>query len=233
MITPRRSDERGAFDFGWLDTKHTFSFGQYQDPRHMGFGPLRVINEDRVAPAQGFGMHPHRDMEIVSVVVSGTLEHQDSLGHRGQLGPGEVQRITAGRGVRHSEYNPSGSEPVHFLQIWIEPREKGLEPGYAQQRFDPVASRNSLTLLASPDGAEGSISINQDVRLFRTGLEPGKKLRHDFAPGRRGWVQIISGSVSLGGVTLNAGDGASIAQESAVELTGLSSATDVLLFDLP
>lgn len=235
MITRRPSDQRGHFDLGWLDTRHSFSFGDYHDPAHMGWGPLRVLNQDIVAPAQGFGMHPHRDMEILSIVLSGALEHRDSLGSHGVIRPGEVQRITAGSGVRHSEFNHSQSQPVHFLQIWIKPRAQGLPPSYEQRSFPTAASSGAgagWILLASPDGRDGSLVIQQDARVLRAPLATGGTLHHALGQGRRAWVQVIAGSVRAGEVALEAGDGAAILDEPGLTITAQSDA-DVLLLDLP
>jgi redox-sensitive bicupin YhaK (pirin superfamily) len=232
MITVRRSQDRGQYDHGWLDTRHTFSFAGYHDPRHMGFRVLRVINEDRVRPGQGFGTHPHRDMEIVSYVLSGALEHRDSMGNGSTIRPGEVQRMSAGTGVLHSEFNPSASEPVHFLQIWILPERPGLAPGYEQKRFPDEEKRGRLRLLASSDGRDGSVTIHQDARILAAALEDGEEVRHALAPGRHAWVQVTRGEVELGGERLAAGDGAALSGEAAATVRGRSTA-EVLLFDLP
>jgi hypothetical protein len=232
MITVRRSQDRGHYDHGWLDTRHTFSFAEYHDPRHMGFRVLRVINEDRVRPGQGFGTHPHRDMEIVSYVLSGALEHRDSMGNGSTIRPGEVQRMSAGTGVLHSEFNPSASEPVHFLQIWILPERAGLAPGYEQKRFPAEEKRGRLRLLASPDGRDGSVTIHQDARILAAALEDGEEVRHALAPGRHAWVQVTRGEVELAGERLAAGDGAALSGEAAASIRGRSTA-EVLLFDLP
>ena len=213
MITVRRSSERGHFDHGWLDTRHTFSFADYRDPRHMGFRSLRVLNEDRVRPGQGFATHGHRDMEIVSVVLEGALSHRDSMGNGSVIRPGDVQRMTAGTGVRHSEFNPSPSEPVHFLQIWILPDREGLSPGYEQKHVPPEERRDRLRLLASPDGADGSLTVHQDARIYATALGPGAEVRHRIAPGRHAWVQVTGGALDLNGVPLEAGDGAAVSGE--------------------
>jgi quercetin 2,3-dioxygenase len=254
MIAIRRSSERGHFDHGWLDTYHTFSFGDYRDPNHMGFRSLRVINEDRVAPGGGFPMHPHRDMEIITYIVSGTLEHKDSLGGSGTINRGQIQRITAGRGIEHSECNASHADPVHLLQIWIRPQTKGADPSYDQQDLPGFETPNHLHLIASPDGAEsaggagkaggaggagkmGSMTIGQDVSLYACVLETGHQLSHAIAPSRGAWLQLISGSLSIGGShatsseTLNAGDGAAVSDEPGLDLTALQSA-EFLLFDL-
>jgi redox-sensitive bicupin YhaK (pirin superfamily) len=229
MLTIRRSQERGLGDHGWLDSRHTFSFADYHDPRFMGFRSLRVINEDRVVPGEGFGTHGHRDMEIISIVLEGAIAHKDSIGTGAVLAPGEVQRMTAGTGVQHSEFNASNTEPLHFLQIWILPSERGLSPGYEQRRFDPAAREGKLQLVASPDRADGSLEIHQDARLYLTNLTPGQVVRHALAPGRGAWVQVIRGAVTLNGKELQAGDGASVENESSISLAGSG---EVLLFDL-
>ncbi len=231
MIRLRRSAERGHADHGWLDTRHTFSFAGYHDPRHMGFRTLRVINDDRVLGGGGFPTHPHRDMEIVSYVVDGALEHRDSLGTGSVIRPGDVQRMTAGTGVRHSEFNPSPDDPVHLIQIWIVPERAGVEPSYEQKRF-PLAERTGrLRLVASPDGRDGSLTIHQDADLYATILEPGRTVEHAIRPGRGAWVQVIRGRVDLGGKALEEGDGAAVENEHAIALTGVEPA-EVLLFDL-
>lgn len=231
MMTIRRGVDRGRFDHGWLDTYHTFSFGDYQDSRYRGFRSLRVINEDRVAPGQGFGMHPHRDMEILTYVLSGELEHQDSLGHRGRIRPGDVQYMAAGTGVEHSEFNPSTTEPVHLIQIWIKPDRRGAPPTYEQHRFPSLAESGRLTLLASGDGHDGSIRINQDARLMASALRTGQSVRHDLAPGRGAWMQVTRGEVDLDGQRLVAGDGASLTEQPEIVVTAAGDA-EVLLFDL-
>jgi hypothetical protein len=206
MIRIRRSDDRGRADLGWLDSRHTFSFADYHDPDFMGFRRLRVINEDRVAPGGGFPLHAHRDMEILSIVLSGELEHRDSMGTRSVIRPGEVQRMSAGRSVRHSEANPSTSTPVHFLQIWILPEAQDLEPGYAQKDFPAAGRVDRLRLVASRDGRDGSISLRQDVDLWATSLRPGAKAVLPFRPGRHAWVQVAGGRVRANGKELEAGD---------------------------
>lgn len=231
MITVRKSDERGAVNWGWLDTRHTFSFGEYHDPRHMGFRALRVINDDRIAGGGGFPRHPHRDMEIVTVVFEGALRHADSLGNGSEIRPGEVQRMTAGSGIRHSEANASATDPVHLLQIWILPERAGLEPGYEQKAFAPEEFAGSLCLVASPDGADGSLSIRQDARIYQTRLSPGDTVRHAIDPGRHAWVQVARGAITLNGTTLNEGDGAAVSEEAEIALTGIETA-DTLVFDL-
>jgi hypothetical protein len=231
MISVRRSDDRGHFDHGWLDTRHTFSFAEYLDPRFMGFRDLRVINEDRVRAGEGFGTHGHRDMEIISYVLEGELAHRDSLGHGETLRPGEVQRMTAGTGIRHSEFNGSPASPLHFLQIWILPERSGLPPGYEQKAFPEAERRGRLRLVAAPGGPDGALSINQDVRVFAGLLAAGERDRIELAPGRGAWVQVARGSASVNGVELRAGDGAAIEDEAALEISGVSDA-EVLAFDL-
>jgi quercetin 2,3-dioxygenase len=231
MISIRRAGERGSADHGWLDTRHTFSFGDYYDERHMGFRDLRVLNEDRVKPGHGFPTHAHRDMEILSWVLEGSLEHRDSLGNGSVIRPGELQRMSAGSGVRHSEGNPSGSEPLHFLQIWVLPEKNGLSPGYEQKSFPAEDRRGRLRLLASPDGSEGSVSIGQDVRLSGALWERPESFSYALSPGRAAWVQIARGAVELNGRRLEAGDGAAVTDEPRLELSGEDGA-EALLFDL-
>jgi quercetin 2,3-dioxygenase len=233
MITVRKADARGHFDHGWLDTRHTFSFADYHDPAYMGFRALRVINEDRVAPGDGFGTHGHRDMEIITYVLSGALAHRDSTGGGGTLRPGEVQRMSAGTGVHHSEFNASQDEPVHFLQIWIVPDRAGHPPSYEQKPVPEAERRGKLRLIASPDGADGSSTIHQDARLYATLLGAGEKVSLPLAAGRHGWVQVARGEADLNGVALKAGDGAAISEEGAVTLTGRGGApAELLVFDL-
>lgn len=232
MITYRRANERGHANHGWLDSHHTFSFANYYDPRHMGFGALRVINDDIVSPGRGFGAHDHRDMEIISYVLEGGLAHKDSMGNGSVIRPGDVQRMSAGPGVTHSEYNASETDPVHFLQIWILPSAKGLPSGYEQKHFSTEDKRGKLRLVASEDGAEGSVRLQQDARLFASVLEDGTSLSHSFAPGRLGWVHVATGKAKLNGVELSAGDGASILEEKEITLEG-NGEGEVLLFDLP
>jgi redox-sensitive bicupin YhaK (pirin superfamily) len=232
MMTLRRAAERGHFDHGWLDTTHTFSFADYFDPRHMGFRALRVINEDRVKPGHGFGTHPHRDMEILSWVLSGALEHRDSMGTGSVIRPGELQRMSAGTGVLHSEKNASTTEPVHFLQIWLLPSKKGLVPGYAQRAFDPAAHPGRLLPVASPDGREGSLTVNADARVLAGQLGPEDSVVHRLEPGRHAWVHVARGAVRLNGQPLSAGDGAALSGEEAVRLEGAAGGGEVLLFDL-
>jgi redox-sensitive bicupin YhaK (pirin superfamily) len=231
QMTIRRADARGAANFGWLDSRHSFSFGHYYDPAHMGFGPLRVINEDRVAPGDGFPTHPHRDMEIVSYVLDGALEHKDSLGTGSVIRPGDVQRMTAGTGVRHSEYNASDSEPVHFLQIWILPERAGLAPGYEQKRFEPAEKRGRLRLIASRDGREGAITVHRDVDLYATLLAPGENVTHRLAPGRAAWVQVARGEIAVNGEPLAAGDGVAVSDAAELRLDGRADA-EALVFDM-
>ncbi len=233
MITLRKSEDRGHLDHGWLDTRHTFSFAGYHDEAHMGFSALRVVNQDRVQPGEGFGRHGHRDMEIVSWVLEGELAHRDSTGGGGVLRPGEVQRMSAGTGVTHSEFNGSAERPVHFLQIWILPDRPGHSPSYEQTAVPEAARRGRLALIASPTGAEGSTTIHQDARIFATLLGRGEQVRQPLAPGRHGWVQVARGSVTVNGRDLSAGDGAALSDEAAVELSGAGDLAEVLVFDLP
>lgn len=230
MITPRYATERGHADHGWLDTFHSFSFADYYDPKFMGFRSLRVINEDKVAAGRGFGSHPHRDMEIITYVVSGELEHKDSLGNGSVIRRGEIQRMSAGTGVVHSEFNPSTTSPVHLLQIWIEPSRKGFEPSYDQRKFDLDGQPNRLNLLASEDGRDGSMKINQDTALFAGNLMNGS-LSYQLPAGRSAWLQVVSGELQISGLTLSAGDGAGISDEETLELKS-SGAAEFLLFDL-
>jgi redox-sensitive bicupin YhaK (pirin superfamily) len=231
MITVRPAAERGHADHGWLDTRHSFSFASYHDPRHMGFRSLRVINEDRVKPAEGFGTHAHRDMEILTWVLEGALGHKDSMGNGSIIRPGDLQRMSAGTGVTHSEFNPSPEAPVHFLQIWLLPRERGLPPGYEQKRFPQEERRGRLRLIAAGDGRDGAVTIHQDAALWTALLQPGESVRHALAPGRYAWLHVARGAVSLNGSTLGAGDGAAVSDEAALEITGAARA-EVLLFDL-
>jgi redox-sensitive bicupin YhaK (pirin superfamily) len=231
MLRLRNANDRGHFDHGWLNTYHTFSFGEYQDPRSMGFRSLRVMNEDRVSPGQGFGTHPHRDMEIVSYVLEGALEHRDSMGNGEVLSPGEFQRITAGTGITHSEFNPSDNELLHFYQIWHFPEKKGLPPSYEQKGF-PVDERlNRLRLVAAPDGADGTLMIHQDARIFLSQLEAGQSLEHSIAAGRHAWLQVLRGNVTANGDALTTSDGAALSDERALRITAQSPA-EIMLFDL-
>jgi redox-sensitive bicupin YhaK (pirin superfamily) len=232
MITVRRAEDRGHADHGWLDSHHTFAFADYYDPAHMGFRNLRVINEDRVQPGQGFGTHPHRDMEIISYVLEGAIEHRDSMGNGSVIRPGDVQRMTAGTGVTHSEFNGSKQDVVHFLQIWILPAKRGIEPGYEQKTFSDEERAGRLRLVASPDGEGGSITLHADARLFSGRFGQGERARYDLAAGRHAWVQVTRGRVKVGGQELAAGDGAAVSDEAAVQLEGVDGA-EVLVFDLP
>ena len=231
MQTVRRSDERGVANFGWLDSRHTFSFGHYFDQNQMGFGPLRVINEDRVQPARGFDTHGHSDMEIISYVVSGALQHQDSMGNGSVIRPGDVQRMTAGTGVRHSEFNASSDEDVHFLQIWIIPEEAGLTPGYEEKTFSAADKHNQLRKVGSRDGREGSITIHQDVDLYVGVRDAGIEVSHSFADGRRAWLQVVRGAVSADGMELATGDGLPLSEPGQLVLSATADA-EVLLFDM-
>jgi hypothetical protein len=230
-FTVRKSEERGRANFGWLDSKHSFSFGHYHDPKHMGFGPLRVINDDRVAPGGGFPTHPHSDMEIISYVLDGALEHKDSLGTGSVIRPGDLQRLSAGTGIRHSEFNGSKIEPVHFLQIWIIPEKKGLAPGYEQKSFTVAEKRGRLRLVGSRDGRDGSVTIHQDVDLYATLIGKGEVVKHAIRPGRGGWIQVARGSIALNGEILNAGDGVAVSTSGPLTLEGVADA-EVLLFDM-
>lgn len=233
MITPRPGNERGHTQWGWLDSYHTFSFGEYYDPRFNGFQGLRVINEDRIEPGRGFGTHPHRDMEIVTLVLEGALEHRDSLGTGSIIRPGDVQRMTAGTGITHSEYNQSGTEPVHLVQIWILPERLGLEPGYEQRSFSEVDRTGRLCLVASRDGRDGSVTVRQNIGLYTGLLEPGTEVFHQLQPGRNAWLQILRGSVMTNrDIPLQAGDGGAVSNEEKVRLKATAVA-EVLLFDLP
>ena len=229
-IVVRKSEARGHANHGWLDTHHTFSFAGYYDPRHVGFRSLLVINEDRVSPGKGFGTHPHADMEIISYVVEGALQHQDSLGTKAVMKAGDVQRISAGRGVRHSEYNASTKDPVHFLQIWIEPDVEGVAPEYAEKSFGGIES-GSLQLIASKGGRNDSISIHQDADVYVAKLPEGRSIDHSFATSRSGWVQVIEGELLVNGEKLGGGDGASISDTGPLRLTAARDA-HFLFFDL-
>lgn len=231
MITVRRSDERGHFNFGWLDTRHTFSFGEYHDPAHMGFRDLRVINEDRVQPGEGFPAHPHRDMEIITYILEGALEHRDSMGTGSVIRPGEVQRMAAGTGVTHSEFNASKSDSAHLLQIWILPEKKGLEPGYEQRAFSRKEMEGSFRLIASRDGREGSVTIHQDASLYAALLDAGKTLEHRLALGRHAWVQVARGALTLNGSALGEGDGAAASDETSLTIRA-EKPSEILFLDL-
>jgi quercetin 2,3-dioxygenase len=231
MITIRNADERGHFDLGWLNTYHTFSFDQYYDPNHMGFRSLRVINEDVVQPGNGFPTHGHRDMEIITYILEGALEHRDSMGNGSIIRPRDVQRMSAGTGVRHSESNPSSDQLVHLLQIWILPAEKSIPPEYEEKKFSDDEKRNKLRLVVSPEGSEGSVKINQDARIYASLLDEGREVAHTLANGRSAWLQVAAGSVNLNDTALKQGDGAAVTKESAVRITAREPA-EVLLFDL-
>jgi quercetin 2,3-dioxygenase len=231
MLLTRRSDERGRASLGWLDSRHTFSFADYHDPRYMGYGPLRVINEDRVQPGQGFGTHGHRDMEIVSYVLSGALEHRDSMGNGSVIRRGDVQRMTAGTGVQHSEFNHSQSELVHFLQIWVIPERRGLAPGYEEKHFGDDAKRGRLKLVASRDGRDGSVVIHQDASLYAALLAAGEEATHETERTRKVWIQVATGSVAVNGEVLAAGDGVALAYEERIPIRATAD-SEILLFDM-
>jgi redox-sensitive bicupin YhaK (pirin superfamily) len=232
MLQIRKGEERGKANHGWLQSKHTFSFADYQDPAHTGFGPLLVINEDRVAPGQGFGTHGHRDMEIISYVLDGALEHKDSMGTGSVLHYGDVQRMSAGNGVRHSEFNGSETKPVHFLQIWIKPNLAGIAPSYEEKHFTPESKQGRLRLIASGDGRDGSVLIHQDASIYAAILGQGDQLEHPLASARTGYVHVIRGEVNVNGTALVGGDALKLKGESAIKL-GRASDAEVLVFDLP
>lgn len=233
MIQIRRSDERGHANHGWLDTYHTFSFADYYDPRFLGFRSLRVINEDRVAPAAGFGTHGHRDMEILTYVLEGRLAHKDSMGHEQALGPDEIQYMSAGTGIRHSEFNPSPDDPVHFFQIWIEPATRGTRPAYRQLRFDPIEKHNRLKRLAGPAESDGAARINQDAHLFVAELSKGTELPYRLEANRAAWIHAIQGDVVVNGKTLHTGDAAAVTEENHLSLAAAGpDPSHFLLFDL-
>ncbi|HEX7026376.1 MAG TPA: pirin family protein [Gammaproteobacteria bacterium] len=231
MLQIRRSDQRGHANHGWLDSYHTFSFANYYDPAFLGFSDLRVINEDRVQPGRGFGAHSHRDMEIISYVLEGALEHRDSMGNSSVIRPGDVQRMTAGTGVTHSEYNASSTEVVHFLQIWLLPDRPGYSPGYEQKHFPPEEKRNKLRLIASPDGRDGSVGIHQDACLYSALLDAGAEVGHEFAAGRNGYLHLVRGAATVNGRRLQGGDGVAIQDEACLVLQADEEA-EALLFDL-
>jgi quercetin 2,3-dioxygenase len=232
MIAVRPASERGQGQYGWLDTRHTFSFNNYHDPRHTSFRALRVMNEDWIAPGQGFGTHGHRDMEIVTYVLEGALAHKDSLGNGSVLLPGEFQRMTAGTGIEHSEFNPSDSEPVHLYQIWLFPERRGLVPSYDQRAFADGERQGKLRVVASPDGRDGSLTIHQDAEVLLTTLDDGNQVTHELAPGRHAWIQVLRGAVKLKDISLSVGDGAAVSDESVVTLSALET-SEVMVFDLP
>lgn len=232
MLALRKSDERGHVQHGWLDSYHSFSFAEYFDPAHTSFSALRVINEDWVAPAAGFPMHGHRDMEIITYLLEGALQHRDSMGNGSIIRPGDVQRMSAGTGVTHSEFNPAADERAHLLQIWIQPNAQGVTPSYEQKAFTEADKRGRLRLIASPDGRDGSVTIHQDAYLYASVLRDGDELAHRLAPGRRAYVHIARGDIAVNGETLRAGDAAKLSDESVVSLRG-DRAGEALLFDLP
>jgi quercetin 2,3-dioxygenase len=231
MITIRRAEERGHANHGWLDTHHTFSFASYYDPRQMGFRALRVMNEDFVEPGEGFGTHPHQDMEIVTYVLEGALEHRDSMGNGEVLRPGEFQRMSAGTGITHSEFNPSHDEPVHLYQIWLFPDRKGIEPSYEQKRFAEDERHNRLRLVASADAADGSLLIHQDARIYLATIDDATEVRHELAEGRHAWLQVLRGAVLLGGRELETSDGAAVSDERLLTIQARGGA-EIMLFDL-
>ncbi len=232
MITLRKSKERGHANHGWLEAYHTFSFANYYDPRFEGFRDLLVINEDRVQPGQGFGKHGHKDMEIITYIIDGELEHKDSMGTGSVIRPGDVQRMSAGSGVQHSEFNHSKENLVHLLQIWIAPEKKGIKPSYEEKKFAAEEKKNRLRLLVSPGGEEGSLHINQNARLYTTHLDSGKEVSHSLALGRHAWLQVVRGSVDMNGTPLHAGDGAAVSDEQTLKIAA-HKPSEVLLFDLP
>lgn len=233
MISIRPAQARGTANLGWLDSRHSFSFGHYYDPKHMGFGPLRVINEDRVQPGGGFGTHGHSDMEIISYVLDGALEHKDSIGTGSVIRPGDVQRMSAGSGIRHSEFNHSKREPVHFLQIWLLPERQGLAPSYEQKTFAEGEKRGRLRLVASRSGRDGSLVIHQDADIYASLLDEGDQVQHALRAGRKGWLQVARGAADVNGQTLRAGDGAAVEGEPELTITATANGTEILLFDLP
>lgn len=232
MLEVRKADDRGITNFGWLDSRHTFSFGHYHDPRHMGFGPLLVINEDKVTPAKGFGTHGHRDMEIISYVLDGELAHKDSMGNGSVLRYGDVQRMSAGTGVMHSEFNHSSDKPVHFLQIWIQPSVQGIPPSYEEKHFDTSSKAGKLRLIASPDGDQGSVTIHQDAKLYASILQQSQEIIHTLAEGRSGYLHLIKGKVTVNGTHLHTGDALKIQAETQITINEAEDA-ELLLFDLP
>jgi quercetin 2,3-dioxygenase len=232
MIAVRHAADRGTANFGWLDSRHTFSFGHYYDPDHMGFGALRVINEDRVTPGRGFDTHGHQDMEIISYVLEGALEHRDSIGTGSVIRPGDVQVMSAGTGIRHSEFNHSRKEPVHFLQIWVLPDRDGLPPRYDQKSFPASEKRDRLRLIGSPDGRDGSVVIHQDAEIYDTLLSRDQAVTHAIRTGRKSWIQVVAGAVEVNGATAVAGDGVAVEDEALVSVTSRADDSEVLLFDL-
>lgn len=231
MIQIRRADERGFADHGWLKARHTFSFASYHDPDFMGFRSLRVMNEDRIDPGMGFGTHPHRDMEIVTYVLEGALEHKDSMGNGEVLRPGEFQRMSAGTGITHSEFNPSDTEPTHLYQIWLLPERKGIEPSYEQKRFDDGGMTNTLRLVASPDAEHGSLAISQDARIFLAKIEKDVTVQHELTPGRHAWLQVLRGAISLNDAAFDTSDAAAVSEETNLNINATTDA-EIMLFDL-
>ncbi|MGK7899404.1 MAG: pirin family protein [Xenococcus sp. (in: cyanobacteria)] len=232
MIVIRPAQERGKANFGWFDSKHSFSFGSYYDPSHMGFSSLRVINEDQIQPGQGLGAHSHQNMEIISYVLQGALEHRDSIGNGSVIRPGELQRMSAGTGITHSEFNASDTEPVHFLQIWIKPEHRGIKPSYEQKSFALEEKQGKFKLVASPDGRDGSVTIHQDASLYVAALNKGDRVTYNTDNNRSVWLQLARGSATIKDQTLETGDGAAITQESELELVATTDKTEILLFDL-
>ncbi|ACK67527.1 Pirin domain protein [Rippkaea orientalis PCC 8801] len=232
MITLRPAQERGIANFGWLDSRHTFSFGHYYDPNYMGFSSLRVINEDKVIPSKGFPPHGHREMEIITYIINGALEHKDSVGNTSIIRPGDVQRMSAGTGIQHSEYNASKSEPVHLLQIWILPDTQGLNPSYEEKHFSTAEKQGKLKLIGSRNGRETSVTIHQDVDLYASILRDGETVEHSLVNNRKAWIQVVKGSLQLENYQLYAGDGVAISSEKSIALTALSDESELLLFDL-
>ncbi|MEO0867000.1 MAG: pirin family protein [Cyanobacteria bacterium J06642_11] len=233
MITIRAASERGQANFGWLDSRHTFSFGRYYDPAHMGFGDLRVINEDKVAPGQGFSTHSHQDMEILSYVIDGALEHKDSIGNGSIIRPGDVQRMSAGTGISHSEYNASKEDAVHFLQIWVLPEQSGIQPGYEQIYFSPEEKQGNLRLVGSRDGRDGSITIHQDLNLYAAQVAANEQISYTVPEDRVAWLQVVRGEMQLGHHDLKAGDGAAITASEKLTIVGQTEDAEILLFDMP
>ncbi|MGB8701747.1 MAG: pirin family protein [Thermosynechococcaceae cyanobacterium] len=234
QTTVRPAQERGVANFGWLDSRHTFSFGNYYDPSHIGFGPLRVINDDKVQPGRGFDTHGHQDMEIITYVLEGELAHKDSLGNGSTIRPGDVQRMSAGTGIRHSEFNPSSDRMVHFLQIWILPDRQGLSPSYEQITIPGDEKRDRLRLIGSPDGQDGSVTIHQDVRLYAAALQNGASTTHTLSAGRGAWIHVAQGSVQINEIALREGDGLALQSAGPIQMQGTSpEPADLLLFDLP
>jgi hypothetical protein len=231
MLHVRKATDRGHADFGWLDTHHTFSFGRYYDPRYLGFRALRVMNEDRVQPGQGFPTHGHDNMEIVTYVLEGALAHRDSMGNGAVLKPGEFQRMSAGTGITHSEYNPSETEGAHFYQIWLTPEADGIEPSWEQKDFDSTGRQNAFQLVASPDGEEGALKIHQDARIYVANLEAGKSISYDLHEGRSAWLQVLRGSVAVNGTALETSDGVAVGEEARLDIRANKDA-EVMLFDL-